>query len=448
LVRVFEGNFKGTYIRPGNSWDLSKCKQKPGETLREYARRFSKQRTELPHIPDHDIILAFVSGTTSRDLVRQLGRNHPQTVDELMDIVANYAAGEEAVGAFFSCEGRKGKSPIDDDEGPSRGPKKNEKKKNTRPFQREDLDDDFVAAMERKRPQGPPDGGIFDKMLKEPCPYHKGGANHKLEDSRMLKKHFDGLGFKKDAHDDPKKEKGGNKEGNKDNDGFPAVHECYMIYGGPSTQLTIRQHKRERREVFVARMAMPQYLSWSSTPITFDREDHPDKVVAPSVYPLVVDPIIVNTRLSKVLMDSGSSLNIIYLETLNLLGINRAQLQPSASGFHGVVPRKKALPEGRIDLPVCFGTAANFRKETLTFEVVGFRGTYHAIIGRLGYAKFMAIPNYTYLKLKMPVPRASSPSSPPSSTRTSATSNASSMWRRSRVPPSSSRSSRPWTLRL
>ena len=56
LVKVFEGNFKGTYIRPGNSWDLSKCKQKSGETLRLYARRFSKQRTELPHIPDHDVI--------------------------------------------------------------------------------------------------------------------------------------------------------------------------------------------------------------------------------------------------------------------------------------------------------------------------------------------------------------------------------------------------------
>ena len=33
LVRVFEGNFKGTYIRPNNSWDLSKCKQKLGESL-------------------------------------------------------------------------------------------------------------------------------------------------------------------------------------------------------------------------------------------------------------------------------------------------------------------------------------------------------------------------------------------------------------------------------
>ena len=57
---------------------------------------------------------------------------------------------------------------------------------------------------------------------------------------------------------------------------------------------------------------------------------------------------------------------------------------------------------GRIDLPVCFGTVANFKKETLTFEVEGFHGTYHAIIGRPRYTKFMAIPNYTYLKLKMP----------------------------------------------
>jgi len=59
-------------------------------------------------------------------------------------------------------------------------------------------------------------------------------------------------------------------------------------------------------------------------------------------------------------MDGGSSLNIIYLETLDLLGIHRARLQPSAGGFHGVVPGKKALQVGRIDLPVCCGTAANF----------------------------------------------------------------------------------------
>ena len=40
----------------------------------------------------------------------------------------------------------------------------------------------------------------------------------------------------------------------------------------------------------------------------------------------------------------------------------------------------------------------------LTFEVVDFLGSYHAILGQPCYAKFMAVPNYTYLKLKMPGP--------------------------------------------
>jgi rhamnose utilization protein RhaD (predicted bifunctional aldolase and dehydrogenase) len=47
----------------------------------------------------------------------------------------------------------------------------------------------------------------------------------------------------------------------------------------------------------------------------------------------------------------------------------------------------------------------NFRKETLTFEVVGFSGAYHTILGRPCYAKFMAVPNYTYLKMKMSGPK-------------------------------------------
>jgi len=74
----------------------------------------------------------------------------------------------------------------------------------------------------------------------------------------MLKRPFDGLKFKKD---DQKKEKSSDKGDDKEDEGFPAIHDCYMIYGRPSTQLTARQHKRERREVFAARMAVPQYLN-------------------------------------------------------------------------------------------------------------------------------------------------------------------------------------------
>jgi hypothetical protein len=104
-------------------------------------------------------------------------------------------------------------------------------------------------------------------------------------------------------------------------------------------------------------------------------------------------------------MDRGSSLNILYAHTLRLMGIGLDQLRPSTMPFHGVAPGKCVQPLGQIDLPVWFGMPDNFRKETLTFEVVGFRGVDHAILGHPCYAKFMVVPNYTYLKMKMPGPK-------------------------------------------
>jgi hypothetical protein len=182
------------------------------------------------------------------------------------------------------------------------------------------------------------------------------------------------------------------------------VHNCFMIYGGQVANASARHRKQERREVCSVKVAAPVYLDWSDKPITFDQGDHPDCVPSPGRYPFVVDPVIGNTRLTKVLMDGGISLNIIYAETLGLLGIDLSTIWAGAAPFHGIVPGKRVLPLGQLDLPVCFGTPSNFRKETLTFEVVGFQGTYHAVLGRPCYAKFMVVPNYTYLNLKMPGP--------------------------------------------
>jgi hypothetical protein len=38
LVKAFTGNFQGTYVRPGNSWDLRSCRKQLGESLRDYIR--------------------------------------------------------------------------------------------------------------------------------------------------------------------------------------------------------------------------------------------------------------------------------------------------------------------------------------------------------------------------------------------------------------------------
>jgi hypothetical protein len=173
---------------------------------------------------------------------------------------------------------------------------------------------------------------------------------------------------------------------------------------GGTVNLPSRQSKKERGEVFSVEVTTLVYLDWSDHTITFDRDDHPDYIPNPRKYPLVVYPIIGNTRLTKVLMDGGISLSIIYADTLDLLGVGRSQIRPRAMPFHGITPGKRVHPLGQIDLPVCFRTPTNFLKETLTFEVVGFQGTYHAVLGQPCYAKFMAVLNYMYLKLKMTRP--------------------------------------------
>jgi hypothetical protein len=119
----------------------------------------------------------------------------------------------------------------------------------------------------------------------------------------------------------------------------------------------------------------------------------------------VVTPLFKSRRIHKVLMNGGSGINVLYASTLDEMGILRSALRPSTAPFHGVVPRVEAFPLEQIDLPITFGDVQNFRTETLTFEMMGLSGTYHAILGRPVYAKFMAVPNYTYLKLMIPRPK-------------------------------------------
>jgi hypothetical protein len=98
-------------------------------------------------------------------------------------------------------------------------------------------------------------------------------------------------------------------------------------------------------------------------------------------------------------------LNLIYADTLRKIKIPLNNLLPTETSFHGIVPGKPMYPLGAIHLDIIFGTPANFRKEKIEFEVVDWPSQYHAILGRLAFARFMAVPHYAYLKLRMPANR-------------------------------------------
>ena len=150
------------------------------------------------------------------------------------------------------------------------------------------------------------------------------------------------------------------------------------------------------------------FMHWSDRPITWTREDHPAVMPSPGGYALVLNPTIVARRtckFSRVLIDGGSSINILYRDTMTKLGLKAEDLEPTRTIFHGIVPGLSCSPIGRVRLDVLFGDSSHFRREPIWFEVVDLSSAYHALLGRPALAKFMAVPHYAYLKMKMSGPK-------------------------------------------
>jgi hypothetical protein len=81
--------------------------------------------------------------------------------------------------------------------------------------------------------------------------------------------------------------------------------------------------------------ATTEYLKWYEVPITFDRSDHPNFVLKLGRHPLIVSPIVKDVKLNRVLVDGGSSLNILFLKTFDQMGLSRSLMCPSWTPFHG-----------------------------------------------------------------------------------------------------------------
>jgi hypothetical protein len=176
-----------------------------------------------------------------------------------------------------------------------------------------------------------------------------------------------------------------------------------VLFGGLPNR---RAQKATRREVLSIEPAVPTPLRWSEVPITFFRADQWTSFSEPGRFPLVLKPVVAGSRLKKVLIDDGSGFNVLFTKTLKKMKLDITHmLSKSTSPFYGIVPWNAAIPLGSVVLPVTFGeTRENYRTEYIKFEVADFETSYHAILGRPAITKFMVVPHYTYLVLKMPSP--------------------------------------------
>src|SRR5438128_2217484 len=234
--------------------------------------------------------------------------------------------------------------------------------------------------------------------MESTCPFHPKGK-HSAKDCYSLKdyveRHSKGPTRDQDGPDrNPGPQAGGPV--------FPdPEHQLNMIYGGSDAYESKRKQKLTAREINAITLATPKYLKWSKAPITFGRTDHPDHIPHPGCYPLVLDPIVRTVKLNRVLIDGGSEHNILFAKTLDDMKIPPSELKWSRAPFHGVIPGTSVTPLGTIKLPLTFGSRENFRTEEISFEVADFEAAYHAILGRPALTKFMAVPHYTYMLMKL-----------------------------------------------
>ena len=107
---------------------------------------------------------------------------------------------------------------------------------------------------------------------------------------------------------------------------------------------------------------------------------------------MVLDPIVDGFHLTRVLMDGGSSLNLLYQESVHKMGIDPSRIKPTKTTFKGVIQGIESNCTGSVTLEVVFGSPDNFRSEELIFNIVPFHSGYHALLRRTAFAIFNVVP--------------------------------------------------------
>jgi hypothetical protein len=358
-------------------------------------------RNRILEVAEAAVIEDFYRGSNDSAFVRAILQKAPTTSEQLFREADLYITTDERAQDLIG-----GTKPA-----PS-APRRDTNQQTDKRWEKRPREEVRAAGPPVSRARGAPHRGerTLDDILDAQCPYHKDMC-HTLRNCRDFKhsvgngRPFQPLppppprGGPGEPRQPPQQEGGGGGA-------FPRVNgEVNVIFGGHGSQESKRQQKLNDHQILVAATSAPAPYRWSEHPITFTRADQWLNFDHPGKYPLLVDLVIWESRVKKVLVDGGSNINVTFPQTLLGLGVALKELLESDTPFFDIVPTEGEYPLGHIYMLVTFGTPENYRTEFLRFEVASFDCGYNAIIGRPGLAKFVAIPHYSYMILKMPGPQ-------------------------------------------
>ncbi|XP_050259739.1 uncharacterized protein LOC126704771 [Quercus robur] len=370
---------------------LLTIRQGEKETLRSYVKRFTRETLEVDEADDKVQLTTFKAGLRSRDLVASLAKNPPKTIAEMLLKAQKYMNAEDALAAIKGTERPGDKSKGEDDR---RGQKRD------RPERR---NNDGNRRRDDKNPR-----------QNKYCRFHR-DHGHNTEDCRDLREQIEELIRKGKLQKYVKK-----GEYSKFRDDNRTQHESFTrdddhtsqpprkvigeintITGGPSSGGSFRSlRKAYHRQVNSVHTMPPSKYRRTYQDMSFNEEDARG-VKQPHNDPLVIVLNIEGFNTRRILVDNGSSADIIYLPAFQQLKLDPKKLRPFDSplvSFSG----DRVYPRGIVTLTVTAGTYPLQLTKQVDFLVVDCPSSYNIIIGRPTLNKWKAATSTYCLKVKFP----------------------------------------------
>ena len=170
--------------------------------------------------------------------------------------------------------------------------------------------------------------------------------------------------------------------------------------GGGESSSTRKAHLRSIRLGEIMEVQAVAKLPRLDTAITFS-DSNLEGCQHPHDDPLVIRAVVANKTIHRVLVNNGSSADIIFASAFDRIGIGREKLEPVSTHLRGFFG-EKVIPLGSIELILTLGDPPFQATTAVKFLIVDAPSAYNMLLGRPSLNVVKVIPSAYHMMIKFP----------------------------------------------